>query len=467
MTSNTASSSRRRFLRQFAVTSGSSLAAPFLVRSSALGLAGNVAPSERVTYGLIGCGDHGSGWNLDQIFREEDAQVLALCDVDRGHLTNARAKVVSHYQKRYGDSYRACDTYTDFRELLARPDLDAVAVCTPDHWHILPAITAIKSGKDVICEKPLSLFVTEGRALCDAVAATDRVFQTASENRSIDSYIRLCELVRNGRIGELKHIEVRLPGGNDPRGDNYEDRQVQPVPPELDYDMWQGQASVQPYIPARVHGSFRWCSRYSGGRITDWGAHLIDLAQWANGTDRSGPTEVEGKGEFPPPDHIFDTAFAFEVHYRYPSGVTMTVNSKGPGITFTGSEGTIGFNGWRAPLIASNPKVLDAVIGPDEVHLHRPRVVIKREAGGMGGEHRDFIDCVKSRARTYAPAEVGHRTITVAHIGNIAMKLGRTLQWNPDSEQFAGDDEANALLSRHQREPWSLAHVDSWIKAKP
>ena len=168
------------------------IAGPWIVGSSSLGLARTVAPSDRITYGLIGCGDHGAGWNLDQIFREEDAQVLAVCDVDSGHLQRRKSKVLGHYKSRYGDSYRACDAYSDFRELLERPDLDVIAVCTPDHWHILPAITAIKSGKDVICEKPLSLFVAEGRALCEAVAATHRVFQTASENRSIDSYIRLC-----------------------------------------------------------------------------------------------------------------------------------------------------------------------------------------------------------------------------------------------------------------------------------
>ncbi len=323
---------------------------------------------------------------------------------------------------------------------------------------------AARAGKDIICEKPLTLTVAEGRILCDVVKQHGRIFQTASENRSIDTYIRMCELVRNGRIGELKRIAVSLPGGNESRGSNFQSRTVQPVPEGFNYDMWLGQAPTAPYCPARCHGSFRWNLDYSGGRLTDWGAHLIDLAQWANDTEATGPVEVEGTGQFPPRTELFNTAETFDLRYRYANGVILTVDSKGPAIRFEGTQGWIGFTGWRGPLEASRPAILDSPIGPGEVHLYRPSEIIPRTEGLKGGEHRNFIDCVKSRKPCYAPAETGHRTITIAHIGNIAMMLRRPLRWDPAAEKFPGDDEASAMLSRRQRDPWTLARVEAWLK---
>lgn len=454
--------SRRGFLRR-AVAAG--VAAPYVVRASALGKAGTTAPSNRIVYGLIGCGGHGVEWNLVQIFRYSDAQVIAVCDVDEGRAKTGQRRVDDHYARTLGrENYKACAVYGDFRELVNRKDIDVIANCTPDHWHVIPAVMAAKAGKDVICEKPLTLTVAEGRTLCDVIHKTGRIFQTASENRSIDSYIRMCELVRNGRIGQLRHIRVSLPGGNETRGENFNDRQVQPPPKGFNYEMWLGQAPVAPYCPARCHGSFRWNLAYSGGRLTDWGAHMIDLAQWGNDTENTGPVEVEGRGKFPPRDALFNTAEEFDLNYRYANGVTLNVVSKGPGIRFEGTEGWIGFEGWRGPLQASNPKILESKIGPNEVHLYRPGEVVPRTEGMKGGEHRNFIDCVKSRKPCYAPAETGHRTITIAHIGNIAMMLGRKLKWDPKAEQFVNDAEADAMLSRKQREPWTLANVDSWIK---
>lgn len=453
--------SRRRLLKTAAATA----VAPYFVRSSALGLAGTVAPSNRIVYGLVGCGLHGTGWNLAQIFRYPDAQVIAVCDVDEQRCRNAKAKVDEHYSRTLGQSaYTGCTMHGDFREVIRRKDIDVIANCTPDHWHVIPSIMAVRAGKDVICEKPLTLTVAEGRALCDAVRQTGRIFQTASENRSIDTYIRLCELVRNGRVGTLKHIRVSLPGGNERRGDNFEDHQVQPVPKGFDYDMWLGQAPVAPYCPARCHGSFRWNLDYSGGRLTDWGAHLVDLAQWGNNTEDIGPVEVEGKGRFPPRDALFNTAEAFELRYRYASGVTMQVLSGTPGIRFEGTEGWVGFDGWRAPLQASRPSILESKIGPGDAHLYHPSEIVPREDVYKGGEHRNFLDCVKSRKPCYAPAETGHRTITIAHIGNIAMLLGRGLRWDPKTERFDGDAEANAMLSRKQREPWTIVNIDKWLE---
>lgn len=452
---------RRRFLKQAA----SAVGAPYVVSSSALGIAGAVTPSNRITVGLIGCGLHGAGWNLDQIFRNEDTQVVAVCDVDAARAAAAKAKVDKHYGEAGVKTYRGCDAMGDFRDLIMRKDIDVIANCTPDHWHVIPAIMAAKAGKDVICEKPLTLTVTEGRTLCEVMKITGRIFQTASENRSIDTYIQMCELVRNGRIGKVQHIEVRLPVGNTSRGENFTQREMAPVPAGFNYEMWQGQAPAAPYIPARIFGSFRWNLAYSGGVLTDWGAHLIDLAQWALDMETSGPTEVEGKGDFPPRDAVFNTTPTFDIDYKYASGVTMKVSSTGPGIRFEGTEGWIGFDGWRTPLEASSTSILKSRIGADEVRLYRPNDVVPREAG-RGGEHRNFIDCVKSRRPCYAPAETGHRTSTISHLGNIAMLLGRKVRWDPAKERFVNDAEADGMLSRTQREPWTIANIDGWIRER-
>jgi predicted dehydrogenase len=234
--------SRRRFLR----TSGATIAIPTFVSPSSLGLAGTISPSNRITLGLIGCGLHGAGWNLSQIFRNDDSQVIAVCDVDESRMKNAQKRVDGHYSRKFGPHYQGCEAHDDFRDLINRQDIDAVANCTPDHWHVIPAIMAARSGKDVICEKPLTLTVAEGRILSDVIKETGRIFQTASENRSIDSYIRICELVRNGRIGKLRRILVTLPVGNSSRGENFNQREVCPPPEGFDYEMWQGQAPLAP-----------------------------------------------------------------------------------------------------------------------------------------------------------------------------------------------------------------------------
>jgi len=353
----------------------------------------------------------------------------------------------------------------------------------------LPALMAVKSGKDVICEKPLTLFIEEGRVLSNTVKEHKRVFQTASENRSIDVYLRLIELVRSGVLGKLKHIEVRTPMGNTntrvggEAKDQFGKSTLGDPPAHLNYDMWLGQARQMPYMAARVHGNFRWNFAFSGGVITDWGAHMVDLAQWGHGTELSGPVEVEGHGDFPDRDAVYNTAPSYKVHYRYADGVTMTLSAgqgdldpkqphegplvgrtSAPGIRFEGTDGWLECHNWRGALTASKPEMLSVAVDPDKVKfLHRPTEIVPRSGGPGGGEYRDFLDAVKSRGLTYAPAEVGHRTISIPHLGNIAMLLGKKLQWNPETEKFVDAPDANTALTRTQREPWTMANVDKWL----
>jgi predicted dehydrogenase len=488
MTSPREPISRRHFLKTAAVAAAGAVAAPYIVPTSALGLDGATAPSNRVIYGYIGCGGH-SYWNFAQIYRCPDAQIIAVCDVDQERLAKAKTRITDNQSRLFGKDYKGCTAHSDFREVINRNDIDAVGIATPDHWHVIPAIMAAKAGKDVIGEKPLSLTVAEGRILSDVMRQTGRIFQTASENRSIDSYIRLVELVRGGVVGQLKHVEVRLPIGNSAArvtlgAKEMSTRRSPEEPPKtLNYEMWLGQAPLVPYIPARLHGNFRWNSAFSGGVICDWGAHMIDLAQWAHDSEQSGPVAVEGRGDFPPPDAVYNNAATFEVHYQYADGVTMTVSAgKGdldpdksypvpvvgrteyPGIRFEGTEGWIESHKWRGSLKASRRAMLDAVIDREKVRLYRPSEIVARADAEKGGEHRNFIDCVRSRTPCYAPAETGHRTITIAHIGNIAMLLGRKLRWNPEAERFVNDPEADRMLSRHQRSPWTIANIDSWIR---
>ncbi|TWU36009.1 Gfo/Idh/MocA family protein [Novipirellula artificiosorum] len=440
---------RRRFLKSLATAA----IAPVVIPASALGRDGHTAPSERITMGLVGSGDHGSGWNLDRMFANKDQQVVAVCDVDSSRVKTAAAKVNAHYSKESGGDYR-CDTYADFRDLINRKDIDAVDVATPDHWHVIPALMALKSGKHVICEKPLSLTIAEGRILADAAKASGKVFQTASENRSVESYIRMVELVKAGVFGEIKHVKILLPPSNRQRKEM--DPTLGTPPPQLDYEMWQGQAPEMPYYASRVHYNFRWNLAYSGGIITDWGAHMIDLAHWATGNELTGPVEMEGAGVFPPRDGIWNTAETFKVHYRYPSGLTTELFTDAPGLKFEGTKGWLLTRGWRGPMQSDKPELLDTALNAEQT-LRRPRT------DGSGGEHMEFTDAIKEGRQAYAPAEIGHRTITVAHLGNIAMMLGRKLQWDPAQEAFVNDPEANAMRSREQRGPWTIENVDSWL----
>lgn len=425
---------RRTFLRKAV----GAVAFPYVVSAQALGNAGSprrVAASNRITLGMIGVGDHGTKVNLKNFLSNSDAQVVAVCDVDSSHLDRARNIV----NGKYGND--DCAAYKDFREIITRDDIDAVAISTPDHWHALMSVMAAKTGKDVFCEKP-TLTIHEGRVLSDTIRHYGRIFQTASGIRSQFVYHRMCELVRNGRIGKIHTIRVQLPSGPHRPGNPT----PMPVPTGLDYDMWLGPAPWTPYTKDRLHYHWRWVLDYSGGQLTDWGAHHISIAQWGNNTDLTCPVEVEGKGTFCK-GGLYNTAKEYRIEYRYASGVKLIVASGTPGVRFEGDEGWITNSPDRqAPLKTSPESILSSVIAPNEIHLYTCRA----------GEQRNFLDCVKSRRPCFYPEEVGHRVFTISHIGNISMMLGRKLRWDPENERFINDEEADRMLSRAMRSPWHL-----------
>lgn len=428
---------RRKFLTRTATATFAAVVAPQIVRSSVLGMGGATSPNNRITVGFIGTGDHGVGWNLGPYLRHKDAQVVAACDVDSKHLFRAQETINDRYKN------EDCFVTKDFREILARKDIDAVMISTPDHWHTLISIMAVQAGKDVQCEKP-TLTIDEGRVLIKAVRKHKKVFQTSTEDRSIPVYHRMAELVRNGRIGKLQRIEVILPQRPEKRGD----ATPMPVPKELDYEMWLGPAPFKPYTRDRVHYNWRWLQDYSGGVIPDWGAHLFDTAQWANNTERSGPVEVEGAGNYWT-GGLYDSVKDYDVTYRYANGVVMTCKPGTPSIKFIGTDGWVGNTGWRGELQASSPEILNSKIGEREIHLYT----------NPAGEHDDFLKCVRSRKDPYFPVDIGHRVSTVSHLALIAIKLGRKLKWDPKREQFVGDKAANGLLDRPRRDPWQLPKV--------
>ncbi len=432
--------SRRSFLGR----AGVALAFPAIIPASARGADGNVAPSNRIALGFVGTGDHGVHMNLMNFLPQPDAQVVALCDVDAARVSAAKGVVEDHYATNTSQgTFKGCSTTSDWREIVKRDDVDAVVVSTPDHWHVLPSIAAATAGKDVFCEKPLTLTVREGRVLSDTVERYGRVFQTASENRSKWNFLLAAELVRNGHIGKLVTIRTQLPTDRHQLANSGRTFLAEPVPEDFDYQMWLGPAQEAPYCAARCHYHFRWISDYSGGSLTDWGAHLNDIAQWANDSERSGPVSVFGRGVFPR-EGLYNTCTEWEIEYEYANGVKLICTNGTPLIRFEGTEGNIQC-GWDS-IESHPPHIVKTTIRPDETHLRTC----------PGREQRDFLDCVKSRRETYAPAEVGHRTATVCHMGNIAMLLCRRLKWEPKTETFTGDDTANRMLSRPMRAPWQL-----------
>jgi predicted dehydrogenase len=453
---------RREFLRCAAAT----CAAPWLAPSSVLGAD---APSNRINVGFIGMGNQ-SRVDLPAFLKQPDVQVAAVCDVNTAGYGYADPKhflgrkpgqdsVNAFYAKKTGvETYRGCDAYNDFREVLARKDIEAVAIVVPDHWHALIAIAAAKAGKDIYCEKPLSLCVRQGRAMVEAVRRHKRVLQTGSHWRSNPLARRACELVRNGRIGQVKRIITDI-AANNAKGPGPGWKPM-PVPEGFDYALWLGPAPDAPYHKDRCFYRFRFILDYSGGQTTNFGCHSNGLVQWALGADGTGPVEFEDLGaEWPVPGDLFTTPTKVDFRARYADGVELICRTtkRGFGARFEGTEGWIDFS---ANGMQTSPESLkEAKIGPGEIHLspadeNEPADGPKQSASYL--HVRNFLDCVKTRNDPIEPVEAGHSTATLCHLGNIAMKLRRTVRWDPKQEQILGDDEAEGMLGRPMRAPWTI-----------
>ena len=404
--------------------------------------------------GVIGTGNQGFN-DLKNFLRDERVQVVAVCDVNRqspgywdGGIAGrepARNWVEWHYarEKRSG-TYKGCAAYEDYRDVLRRPDIDAVLIALPDHWHSIPVIQAAKSGKDIYGEKPLSLTISEGRAMSDAVRDNQRIFQCGSQQRSDVRFRKACEIVRNGRIGKLHTVLCGLPGGTPDFGKTGDRQETEPIPEGFNYDMWLGPAPVAPYAPGRCHVNFRWNLDYSGGQITDWGGHHPDIAQWGMGTELTGPIAIRNGQATWAKEKIWNTATDFQFEAIYASGVKLIYSSRvRQGVTFEGSEGSVWVN--RGAIETSPMSLLDYEPAANEIQLYR-----------SANHSRNFIDCVLSRKEPIAPIEHAHRSITIAHLGNISLRLGRDVQWDPKTERFTNDEKANEMLSRPMRKPWSL-----------
>ena len=425
--------SRREALKRLA----GAVAVPVFVPAAALGRAGRPAVSNRLTIGCIGLGSMGMR-HIKGFLQEHDCQIIAVCDVDRRRRQAAVKEVNTAYKT------RDCAATVDFHECIDREDVDALVLSLPDHWHAIPAIAGARAGKDIYGEKPLATTVNEGKEIVAAVNRYGIVWQTGSWQRSTAHFRFGCELVRNRRIGKLERVEVGI--GPGPRIDP---QPVMPIPPELDYERWLGPAPWAPYTEKRCHWNFRWILDYSGGQVTDWGAHHIDIAHWGMGADDTGPVEIAGTGVFPA--SLWNAAVTYRFTCRYANGVELEVASNNflkQGVRFTGDQGWVHLT--RGGLAAEPKSLLKEEIGPNEIHLPRP------PGDHRQGHRRDFLKCIASRGKPITPVEVGHRSITVAHLGNIAMLLGRTIRWDPAREEIVGDPGAARMLGRSYRSPWQI-----------
>jgi predicted dehydrogenase len=435
---------RRRFLKNTALGIASIAGFPDIVPSCALGGDGGVAPSNRITLGLIGTGNINTH-HRKVFLAERDAHIVAVCDPVRAR----REAFRDHINQAYGSN--VCADYRDFRDLLARRDIDAVCIGTPDHWHAVLAVTAMRAGKDVYVEKPLTLTVAEGRCVVEVATAYGRVLQTGLQRRSGGPYRRACELVRNGRIGQLTRVEVGIIGINKDvqAGRNFPSP---PVPEGFDYDLWLGPAPFASFCPQRVARGNEVCywyyiSDYTTGFISGNGVHFVDIGQWGIG-DEVKPVEALTLSADIPSDGLVDDAIAWQSEVIYENGVKMSYSSEGnphpDGIRFVGTEGWIHVTG-GGTLSANPSNILKSDVGPNEIHLYT-----------SPGHHRNFLDCIKTRRPTAAPAEIGHHATTTCNLVEISARFGRRLKWDPTTERFVGDEQANRLLSRAMRAPWHM-----------
>ncbi len=444
---------RREFLRRTALGVGAGLALPNLFLNKTFAATGQ-NPSEFIRLGVIGTGGQGVA-NMRAMMKN----VVAVCDVDTTHAASAAALVEKA-------TARKPAVFSDYRKLLEDKSIDAVLVATPDHWHALPSIEACLAGKDVYCEKPLTLFIEEGKTLVKAARKTNRIVQCGSQQRSEAKFLQAAEYVRNGRIGKIKRVLVGLVGVNWTKDPLVADSAP---PPELDYDMWLGPAPARPYNKQRVHYLFRFFWDYSGGQMTNWGAHHLDITQWALGMDDSGPTEIVATGEFDP-EKRFEVPNAFAITYKYANGVVVECQSPVPkvaaliperkeqameildgkteftGCIFEGEKGLLYVN--RGAIRVWPEEVFETPIKDTDVRLHKSKE-----------HHENWLECIKSRKLPICDVAIGHRSATVCHLGNIAIRTGRKIQWDPAKEVIIGDAEAAKLTTKEYRAPWKLPVV--------
>jgi predicted dehydrogenase len=421
-----------------------------------------MAPSNRINVGAIGVGRISRVHDLPGIWQYDDARIMAVCDLDANRVESGKALINGVYAKKTGKPYDGVTGYHNYHDLLANKDIDAVVISTPDHQHAMVAVAAVRAAKDVYLQKPASLTIAEGRYLSNVVQASGRILQVGSQQRSTVQFRYAAELVRNGRIGDLRHVEIGLPG--DPSGP---DAAPMPVPTNLNYDAWLGSTPEVYYTEIRVHpqtgfdrpGWLR-CEQFGAGMITGWGAHHVDSAHWGMNTEYTGPVEVWGTAEFPT-HGLWDVHGKFLTHAVYSNGVTMDISGNFPnGIKFYGTKGWIFVSRGNetvtasdpvaklkdtTALASSDPKIIRSEIGPEEIHLYVSK-----------DQHRNWLDCIRSRQQPISPVEMGHRACSTCLLHHIAMKAKRRLHWDLQSERFKGDDAANAMLSRPQRRPYTF-----------
>ena len=428
--------SRRKFLAGAAAA----LAAPYVVPASVFGAGGRAPPSKRIAIGSIGVGGRGSG-HVNTMLHRGDAQILAVCDPFEKKRQGARKRAESRYADLAAKGeYKGCLATSDFRELLARPDIDAVIIASPENWHPLHAAMAAAAGKDIYCEKALSLTVAEGRALCEAVRRHGRVFQIGTQQRSSRNFRFACELARNGYLGRVHTVEVGVPGGR-----ALPTAKPKPVPPGLDYDMWLGPAKYTPYNDLKCSFNWYFIYDYCAGWIQSWGVHHVDIALWGAPSLGEKPLEIEGTAVFPK-EGLANTSITWQVKARTPDGLTLSFSDNKhhkQGCRFIGTEGWVHVS--RGGIQAEPASLLKATIKPGEEHL----VV-------SGSHHGNWLECIETRRDPVATVETGHAATTLTIVSDIATRLGRKVTWNWQAERFENDDAANRMLSRPMRPPWTM-----------
>jgi len=427
---------RRSFFGKMAGAAGAAIALPYIIPGTALGKDGATAPSDRIVMGVIGSGSQGTS-DMHDFMSKKEVQMIAACDVDKVRRDQTKATI----DAKYGNA--DAHTHADFREFLAKEKLDAVVLALPDQWHAIIAIACANAKLDIYGEKPFARTIWEGRKIIEAVEKNKVIWQTGSWQRSQAHFHRACELVINGRIGKVTFVEVGLPDG----GPTNKPSPVQPVPEGLDWDMWLGPAPKEPYRGV-CHWDWRWILAYSGGQLTDWAGHHIDIAHWGLGLGRTGPIEIDAKGVYPR-EGIFDVPVEYSIHTKYATGVKMHyANARqvphGMGVCWYGEKGWIHVDRGNR-LFASDPKILEEKIGDNEIRLYQSL-----------DHYQNLLDCIRSRKETIAPCQVAHRSISAALLGEIAMLTGRKLNWNPDTQEFVGDPIATRMLRRPFRSPWKL-----------